>query len=69
MREKISALIKFLTVIGGFLTAFWGICSAYNVYFGTDGVDIATTITWLIVAAIGAGVIFGGILIGNLINR
>lgn len=69
MREKISSLIKFLAVIVGFLMAFWGICGAYGVYFGSDGADIALTIGRLVIAAIGAGIAFGGVLVGNIVNR
>ena len=69
MREKISAFIKFIAVIVGFLMAFWGICGAYGVYVGSEGVEVATTISRLIVAVIGAGIAFGGVLIGNIVNR
>ncbi len=69
MREKISSLIKFLAFIIGFAMAFWGICSAYDAFFGSGGVDIALAIGRLVIAAIGAGVAFGGVLIGNIINR
>ena len=69
MKEKISALIKFLAVIVGFILAFWGICSAYGAYFGSEGVDIAMTISRLVIAAIGVGVAFGGVFVGNIVNR
>mgnify|MGYP003293773861 CR=1 FL=1 len=69
MREKISSLIKFLAVIVGFLMAFWGVCNAYGAYFGSAGVNVALTIGNLVLAAIGAGIAFGGVLIGNIINR
>ncbi len=69
MREKIGALIKFLAVIIGFMLVFWGICGAYGVYFGSEGIDIASTVARLIVAVIGAGVAFGGVLVGNIVNR
>ncbi|MEE1043180.1 MAG: hypothetical protein UH854_04370 [Clostridia bacterium] len=69
MREKISAFIKFIAVIVGFLLAFWGICGAYGTYFGSEGVEIAATISRLVVAVIGAGIAFGGVVIGNIVNR
>lgn len=69
MKEKISALIKFLAVIVGFLVVFWGVCGAYGEYFGSEGVNIAGTIAKLIVAAIGVGIAFGGVIVGKIVNR
>ena len=67
MKEKISSLIKFIAVIAAFALIFYGIGHAYQMYFGLH--KVAKAVGSLIVAAVGLGVGFVGLFVGNLVNR
>lgn len=67
MREKISSLIKFIAVIAGLALIYYGLCGAYQQFFGVN--NTAKAITDIIIAAVGVGVGVVGFYIGNLVNR
>lgn len=73
MREKIGALIQFLAVIISFAMIFAGIGGAYDTYFGAEGLVnagvIFWTLTFVVIAIVGAVVGVVGVLIGNLLKR
>ena len=67
MKETISSLIKFIAVIAAFALIFYGIGHAYQMYFGLD--NAVKAIGSLVIAAIGLGVGFVGLFVGNLVDR
>ena len=73
MREKWGAFIQFLAVIIAFGALVYGICGAYNTYFGTDEVELAdamsTVFVQLGIALAGAVIGVVGVLVGNIMKR
>lgn len=67
MKEKISALIKYIAVIVAFALIFYGIGRAYQMYFGLH--KTAMAISGLAIAAVGAGVGVVGMFVGKAVNR
>jgi len=73
MREKWGAFIQFLAVIIAFAALVYGICGAYNTYFGTDEVELAdamsTVFIQLGIALAGAVIGVVGVVVGNIMKR
>lgn len=73
MREKIGALIQFLAVIISFAMIFAGIVGAYDSYFGAEGAANADvifwTVTFAVIAIVGAAIGVVGVLVGNLLKK
>ena len=73
MREKIGALIQFLSVIVAFGLLVWGVCGGYNVYYRAEGMVnaavISVTVIHLVVAVVGLVVGAGGVILGNRLKK
>lgn len=73
MREKTGALIQFFAVIAAFILLMFGICGAYQGYFGnedfTTAQKIAEATFYLVFAAVGAGVGIGGVVFGDILKK
>ena len=67
MREKIGALIQYISIVVAFALVFSGVAHAYQLYFGYGAV--AKAVADLVLALVGFGVGLVGLFVGNLLKR
>ncbi len=67
MREKIGALIQYVSIVVAFALVFYGVAHAYQLYFGSGA--IAKAVADLVIALIGFGIGLVGLFVGNLLKK